>query len=64
MQRAERQPPSRQAPVDLLDAERQDLAAARRVAFEALDALAKAFDNRMGDRHFVSCGWAGHAIRS
>ena len=64
MQRAERQPPSRQAPVDLFDAERQDLAAARSASFKALDALAQSLDNRLGGGHFVSCGWAGQAICS
>ena len=50
MQRAEREAASRQAPVDLLDAEGKRRATARRTAFEALNALSKLRDDGMGGR--------------
>jgi hypothetical protein len=46
MQSAERQSASRQMPVDRLDAEGQHQSPACGHALEALDALAKLFDNR------------------
>ena len=46
MQRAERESASRQAPVNLLDAERKRRTTARRATFEALNALSKLLDNR------------------
>ena len=44
MQRAERQPPTRQMPVDRLETERQQQAPAPGRALEAPDALAKLLD--------------------
>ena len=41
VQRAEGEPSSRQCPINLGDAERQDLPCARRAAFKLLNALAK-----------------------
>ena len=46
MQSAERQPAARQMPVDRPDAEGQHQSPACGRALEALDALAKLFDNR------------------
>jgi hypothetical protein len=44
MQRAERQSPSREMPVDRLDAKGQHQSPSARRALEALDALAKLLD--------------------
>jgi hypothetical protein len=46
MQRSERQSPSRQTPIDLLDPERQHRATVRASAFKALNAFAKLGDDR------------------
>jgi hypothetical protein len=50
MQCAEREPASRQTPVDLLDAEWKRRPPARRPAFEALNALPKLLNNRQARR--------------